>query len=680
MPKRRDIIAALEGDADIARTGNGNNADSDSINGKQRPALPVSASMPQELDKQLTAVPDSSGVYIFKDNNDEIIYIGKALHLKGRVRSYWNKATWYERPKLAVMIPKVAHVATILTNSEKEALLLEATLIRQHMPRYNVALKDDRKYPWLAITYDVAFPRLIMVRDPVHHRKENPRARVFGPYVESGSMWQMVKTLRKVFPMRQRRKPLFKDRPCMNYHIGLCLGPCQNLVSTKDYDHMVKQVEMFLSGRQSEVVAQLHADMEAASAALEFEKAAKIRDRLKLLERMIEKQQVVFDDQKINLDIIAEAHTAKMIAICLMKVKEGKMISSETICLPLVAQTKADEAYESFIDQYYASCEDIAIAGEIILQHELLDQNALLQLLNSKAQHAVKITVPQRGAKANLIAMAEKNAAHTLAREQEAKEVHEAAVDSALTTLQSELSLTRLPRHIECFDISNIQGSDNVAGLVVFESAQAKKSDYRRFKIRSVEGEADDFASMKEVVYRRYARLREKGSALPDLIVIDGGKGQLNAACQSLNELGLEEMDIIGLAKKQEEIFRPGQDKPILLPRHSQALHLLQRVRDETHRFAITYHRKVRAKRSISSQLDQLPGIGTARRKLILDHFGSFAQMKQASLEDLKAVPGLPKNIAEAIFQSLENARMENAREENLGEENLRRNNPEEQK
>jgi excinuclease ABC subunit C len=605
-----------------------------------------------ELSKQIAAVPDSSGVYIFKDSSGDIIYIGKAVSLRSRVRSYWNETSWRERPKLAVMIPKVVQISTILTNSEKEALLLEATLVRQHMPRYNVTLKDDKRYPWLALTYDVAFPRLVMVRDPAKYRKEHPRARVFGPYVESGNMWQTVKVLRKVFPMRQRRTPLFKDRPCMNFHIGLCLGPCQNLVTEKDYLAMVQQVEMFLAGRQGEVVAQLKTEMEAAAEILEFETAAKIRNRLQALERMIEKQQVFFQNQKVSQDIIAEGHTLKMIAISLMKVREGKMISAETICIPLLEKTSWDEAFQSFVDQYYTTCEDIAVPSEVVLQHGIEDQDALNELLNSKASHAVKITIPQRGNKTSMIEMAQKNAEHSLERELSDQSELDAKLERVLTTLQQDLGLSKQPRRIECFDISNIQGTDNVASMVVFENALAKKSDYRTFKIRSVEGEANDFASMKEVVGRRYSRILQEGKAMPDLIIIDGGKGQLSAACEALDALGIKN-DIVGLAKKQEEVFRPGISQPVLLPRRSEALHLLQRVRDEAHRFAVTFHRKLRARRSITSELDKIPGVGPARRKILLDHFGSFDKMKSATVDELKQVAGIPKNFAEKLWSIL---------------------------
>lgn len=606
-----------------------------------------------ELARQLAALPDSSGVYIFKDEHRMPIYVGKAVSLRSRVRSYWNDTSWRERPKLAVLIPKVVGIETIMTNSEKEALLLEATLIRQHMPRYNVALKDDRRYPWLAITYDVAYPRLIMVRDPVRFRKENPKSRVFGPFVETGAMWETVRVLRKVFPMRQRKTPLFKDRPCMNFHIGLCLGPCQKLVDEPAYDRMVKQVEMFLAGRQSEVVSQLRKDMETASERLEFEKAAKVRDRLYLLERMIEKQQVFFLNQRVNQDIIAEAHTNKLMTVCLMRVREGKLISAETVPLPMVERTNWDEAFLAFVDQYYSQCEDIAVPAEVVLQHPIEDETALLELLSAKARVQVKVTVPKRGGKTDLIEMAEKNASSALERELHAQMEDESKYARIMTTLQEELGLTKPPKRIECFDISNIQGTDNVASMVVFENAQAKKSDYRTFKIKGVEGQANDFASMKEVVGRRYFRIVQEEKPMPDLIIIDGGKGQLGAACEALSELGVTEQLIIGLAKKQEEVYRPGQSAPLLLPRRSEALHLLQRVRDEAHRFAVTFHRKLRAKRSIASNLDLLPGIGKARRKLLLDHFGSYGSIKQATLEQLTTVPGLPKNVGRTIYDTI---------------------------
>lgn len=612
-----------------------------------------------DLQKEIASLPDSPGVYIFRDGKLDIVYIGKAANLKNRVRSYWNKNTWYERPKLAVMMPKITKLETILTNSEKEALLLESTLIKQHMPRYNVTLKDDRRYPWLAITYDVAFPRLIMVRDPFRYRKTNPKAKVFGPYVESGRMWETVRVLRKVFPMRQRRTPLFKDRPCMNYHIGLCLGPCQNLVEPEPYERMVKQVEMFLAGRQTEVVAQLKTEMEQASDALDFEQAAKIRDRLRALETVIEKQQVFFDNRKVSYDIVAETHTERLLVTCLMRVREGKLVSSETVTLSLTEKTGWDEAYQSFIDQYYSGCEDVAVPNELLLHHKIEDVQVLGELLNSKAGRNVDISVPKRGSKLNLIEMATKNAQQTLELELFRNDDDaDAKSERILTTLKEELEIEHLPRRIECFDISNIQGSDNVASMVVFERAAPKKSDYRTFKIKSVEGEPNDFASMKEVVGRRYSRLLEEGKSFPELIIIDGGKGQLNAAMEALGELEEKGLDwtgfsIVGLAKKQEEVFFPNRPNPVLLPRRSEALFLLQRVRNEAHRFAITFHRKRRAKRVVASQLDSLKGVGPSRRKLLLDHFGSFDKIKNASVEELQLVPGLPHSLARKVHAQL---------------------------
>lgn len=609
-------------------------------------------SQSEELARQLGALPDSPGCYIFKDDLGEILYIGKALSLRSRVRSYWAETSWRERPKLAVMIPKVSTVETILVNSEKEALLLEANLIRQKKPRYNVSLKDDRRYPWLAITYDVAFPRLIMVREPSRFKKENPKAKVFGPYVEAGAMWETVRVLRKVFPMRQRKKPLFKDRPCMNYHIGLCLAPCQNYVEEPYYDRMVKQVEMFLSGRQTEVIDELSREMQEASEALEFEQAAKIRDRLYALQTVIEKQQVFFENRRVSQDIIAQAHTEKMLAVCLMKVREGKLIASENVTLPLLDKTSWDEAFGAFVDQYYTACEDIAVPSEVLLAHEVEDMDALREFLTQKATTNVKVFVPQRGGKTDLVEMSVKNAEQALVRELAVDKEANAKVERILTTLKEGLGINRLPNRIECFDISNIQGTDNVASMVVFEGAKPKKSDYRMFKVKSVEGEPNDFASMHEVVGRRYSRLVAENKPFPDLIIIDGGKGQLHAAQEALAALDLtgKEFFMVGLAKRQEEVYFPNNSTPVLLSRRSEALHLLQHVRDEAHRFALTYHRKLRAKRVVSSQLDALKGLGAARRKKLIDHFGSFEKIRQATLEEILQVSGIPAKLAKTIF------------------------------
>lgn len=609
-----------------------------------------------ELAHQLSLLPDQPGVYVFRDAHGDRIYIGKALSLRSRVRSYWNETSWRERPKLAVMMPKVHSLETIVTNSEKEALLLEATLVRQHMPRYNVHLKDDKRYPWLAITYDEPFPRLIMVRDPLHYKKDHPKAKVFGPYVETGQMWETVKVLRRVFPMRQRRTPLFKDRPCMNFHIGLCLGPCQKLVAEDFYNEMVAQVELFLSGRQGEALRNMQKEMEKASESLRFEEAAKIRDRIGALETVLEKQQVMFKDANVSNDIIAEAHTEKQIVICMMRIREGKLTGTETFDLVLNDKTRFDEAYKSFIEQFYAEAEGVSVPRDIILQHDIEGEGVISELLAQRSKRQVGVTVPKRGDKLRLVEMAQKNASQALEKNLKEETDLNAKVLEALTKLKEDLKLSKLPRRIECFDISNIQGTDNVASMVVFENAQSKKSDYRLFKIRAVEGlgEANDFASMKEAVGRRYRSLLEHEKPLPDLIIIDGGKGQLSAAREAIDELGISErVDMIGLAKKQEEVFLPGTSQPVLLPRRSDALFLLQRARDEAHRFAITYHRKLRAKRSLKSGFDDLPNIGQARRHKLLEHFKSFEAVRQASLDELLAVKGLPKKVAQSIYSHL---------------------------
>lgn len=608
---------------------------------------------PEIIKRQLASLPDSCGIYLFKDKLDNPIYIGKAVNLKHRVRSYWNKASWQSRPKLYVMMPRVMSIETIVTKTEKEALLLESNLIRKHLPRYNVHLKDDKRYPWLAITYDEPFPRLIMVRDPARYRKDNPRSKVFGPYVETGAMWQTVKILRKVFPMRQRKTPLFKDRPCMNYQIGLCLGPCQNLVEEEPYDRMVKQVEMFLSGQQAEVMKQLKQDMEAASEALDFEKAARLRDGIAILKKVIEKQQVIFENQSISQDIISYASTERHICFCLLKVRQGKLNSSETMLIPLPGKTSVTEAFQSFVDQYYTQCDDVALPREVLVAEAFEDSKVLEELLTTRRGGPVRIVHPRRGQKLTLIQMAGDNAENALKKELEEKEVAKERTKALVGKLKEELGLTGSPHLIECFDISNMQGTDTVASMVVFEGGRPAKSKYRRYKVRSTEGKPDDFQSMKEVVERRYKRLVEKEGQLPDLIVIDGGKGQLSAAMESLEKLGIKNRDIIGLAKKREEIFKPGLSTPVLLPRQSEALHVLQQARDEAHRFAITYHRKLRARRVLRSDLDKIPGVGKTRRQKLINHFGSVDKIKTASLEEIAAVPGLPRNIAEKIFANL---------------------------
>lgn len=610
---------------------------------------------PSELvTQQLVGLPDSPGVYIFRDLQEEIIYIGKALSLRNRVRSYWSATSWAGRPKLAVLVPRIGSLETIVTNSEKEALLLEATLVRQHMPRYNVNLKDDKRYPWLAITYHEPFPRLIMIRDPHKYKKEQPKDKIFGPYVETGLMWETVRILRKVFPMRQRRTPLFKDRPCMNFDIGLCLAPCQKLVEEDFYMHMVQQVELFLAGSQSTAVAAMEKEMMAASEALRFEEAARIRDRMLALRSVMERQQVMFQDRTVSLDVVAQAHTDKLIVICLMRIREGKLVGSELFDIVLADKTNFDEAYQSFVEQYFTECEPISIPREVLLQYKIDDEEPLAQLLCQRAERTVKVSVPVRGDKTRLIEMSQKNASLALEQNLRDQESASAASLELLTRVQEELELARPPVKIECFDISHFQGTDQVASMIYFENGKPKKSDYRTFKIKTVLDGPDDFASMKEVVGRRYRRLKEENKPFADLIIIDGGKGQLNAAVEILEELEvIEKVDIIGLAKRQEEIFKPGRGQPILLARRSETLHLLQRARDEAHRFAITFHRKLRAKRSLMSGFDELPNVGEARRKLLMIKFGTFERLTQATLDDIKAVPKIPEKVAEAIYAHL---------------------------
>ena len=600
-----------------------------------------------EILNKVSNLPSSCGVYIFKNINNEIIYIGKAVNLRSRVRSYFNINSWQDRPKLNVMIPKTHSFEIILTATEKEALLLEATLIRTHKPKYNVTLKDDKKYPWLAISYGENFPRLVMTRYPLNFRKSFPKAKIFGPFVNQGNMWETVKILRKVFPLRQRPKPLFKDRPCLNYHIGLCLAPCQNLVSTENYQKILHELEMFLSGKQNEVINNFKQEMESLAQSLEFETAAKIRDRYHLLQSITQKQSVIFEDSKINLDIFGEYHNDELIVICFMQVRSGKLIQCENIPLNLKERTLFQEAFNTFIDQYYSCCEDNCIPKEILLQHEIEDESALEELLVAKSQAKIKIYTPISGIRQELIKMAVNNARQNFEQTISSQEI--TIPHDSLKALQIELSLTKIPYRMECFDISNIQGVDNVASMVVFENGQAKKSEYRRFKIKSVEGSPNDFASMKEVITRRYAKAN-----LPDLIVIDGGRGQLNSALEALTELNLATFTIVGLAKRQEEIYFPNVDQPHLLTRNSSALYLMQRIRDEAHRFAITYHRQLRAKRVAKSQLSVLAGIGPKRTKILLDASGSLDNLKKSNLEDLAKVKGISIKIAEKLYNQLQ--------------------------
>ena len=552
------------------------------------------------LKGQLKNIPSSCGIYMMTDKKGDVIYIGKAVNLKGRVRSYLNTTSWKDRPKLSFMMPKVKEIKTIITRSEKEALILEANLVNKHQPKYNVTLKDDKKFPWLMITYDEQYPRVVPIRDVAGFKNKFPKTKnkFFGPYSDSGAMWETYKILKEGFQLRIRRKPLFKDRPCINYHIGLCSGPCQKLVSYDDYHKIVNQVENFLLGKYDNLLKELKKQMKESSKKLEYEKAAKLRDTVKKIEKVLEKQIVVSDNSKLSQDVFACDYSEGVMVLEVILVREGKVIAIESLVINLPKETNIEEAFLDAVKQYYIKTENVP--KEIITQFELQEKDHIEEWLK------VKISCPRKGKKFELVQMAKQNARFALQRVLISNPNIEAIHELPLQELQDELNLKNYPKHIECFDVSHLGGMSTVGSMVCFIDGKPEKSMYRKFNLKTVLNKIDDFQAMREIVSRRYFRSRgaiNRAPTTPDLIIIDGGKGQLGAAKEGLEVAGVDltKIDLISLAKKREEVFKLDKKDPILPERKSQVLFLIQRIRDEAHRFAITFQREKRSKKVFES-------------------------------------------------------------------------------
>ena len=621
----------------------------------------------KERKKQLKDIPKTSGIYMMLDKKGDVIYIGKALNLKSRVRSYFNIVSWKERPKLNFMMPKVYEVRTVVTRSEQEALILEANLVNKYQPKYNVTLKDDKKFPWLMITYDENYPRVVPIRDVAGFKSKYPKTRnkFFGPYSDSGVMWETYKIIKEGFQLRLRRKPLFKDRPCMNYHLKLCSGPCQKLVSDSDYKNIVEQVEGFLLGKYDAVLKDLKSQMKMASKNLEYEKAAKIRDTVNKVKKVLEKQIVVSDDSKLSQDIFACSFQDLNMVLELMLVREGKIIAVESMTINLPKDSESEYAFSEAVKQYYTRVDDKNIPKEIIVQYKLQDEDYIKEWLSSRGKsrclprdgevkkQKIMITCPRKGRKLELIKMAEQNAKLSLQR---VLLTHVADVETlhatSLQELKKELELKNYPHRIECFDISHLGGTGTVGSMVCFIDGKPDKNEYRKFKLKTVLNKIDDFQSMREIVMRRYSH---RDGVSPSLIIIDGGKGQLNSARQALEEIGvdLNKIDLISLAKKLEEVFKPNEKKSILLDRKSQALFLLQRIRDEAHRFAITFQRERRKKDTFQSELENIPGLSPAKIKRLLNYFGSVTNIQEADLETFAEVLGVNEKNAEVLWSKI---------------------------
>jgi excinuclease ABC subunit C len=543
------------------------------------------------LQETIKLVPEQPGCYLYYDKDGEIIYVGKAKNLKRRVYSYFHKQ--HESAKTTVLVSQIEKLEYIITDSEAESLILESHLIKQHKPKYNILLKDDKKYPYFLIT-DEDFPRIQVVRK----KNLNPdKGRFYGPYTDIGAMYATLDFLKKIFPLKQCKTPKFSNRPCLYYHIGKCLAPCQGKVTPEEYQKLIKQVELFLSGKQSELLKQIQTQMQKYAEAEQFEKAAKMRDSYLDLQKTLERQKVVYENTKLNEDIIAVLYEEGILAIVIMMIREGRLIDKKDFSY-FVDNIDKTEYFETFFRDYYTNLKlefpDKIVSKDLtgIGEKELYE--AWLKILSGKK---VQINYASRGKYSELYELALKNATNLLenAKLKKMAQIRDDFNDVG-SYLAEKLKLQNFPNRIECYDISHIQGTNTVASMVVFQNGLPKKTAYRKFKIKSTEGKPDDFRSMKEVLTRRLNKLGQPKWEKPDLIIIDGGKGQLSSVMQIVEEFGIADIDFVSLAKKEEEVFLPNDSKSILLPRESNALYLIQRIRDEAHRFAITYHRDLRSK------------------------------------------------------------------------------------
>jgi excinuclease ABC subunit C len=603
-----------------------------------------------DLQEKIRSLPDAPGVYLFKDARGELLYIGKAASLRRRVSSYFTDRDFgYDGERLSSMAGQIADVEFLLTRNELEALILESNLIKEQRPRYNIVLRDDKHYPFIRLNLKDPFPAL-----QVSRRIKNDGALYFGPYVPAGTMWELLALINRTFPLRTCRRIQGRTL-CLEYRLGRCLGPCEGLVGREQYAEVVERVRLLLEGKDQEVIQQLERQMHEAADRLEFERAATVRDRIASLRRATENQRVISargEDQ----DVFGLAQEGSEVQIQLLMVRGGKLIGRDSFVFDVGTQPTsgrgpvgrvppggAAAVLGSLIAQYYLGARQIP--RTILTSHLPAEADLLAAMLSARAKRQVEIKVPERGPKAHLTEMAVGNARALLAQSLTSS----AARERAMKEVQEILALPRLPRRIECADISNISGVLAVGSLVTFVDGQPSRRDYKRFRIRTVPG-ADDYAMLREVFTRRFAK---KDWPLPDLLLIDGGRGQLNVGVLSAKEAGLADLPLASLAKEEELVFRPGRAEPIRLPDGSRGKHLLQQVRDETHRFALMYHRSLRGKSGLRSVLDEIPGIGARRKRLLLQRFGSLKRLRAASVEELQRVGGLPPRVAEAAQRLL---------------------------
>ncbi len=554
--------------------------------------------MSTDIKQQIKLMPKLPGCYQYFDKTGEIIYIGKAKNLYNRVNSYFVGKK--DSPKLQVMVPQIVRVECIVVNTEVEALILESELIKKYKPKYNVLLKDDKKFPYFLIT-DEEYPRITVVRKA---NKNKLKGKYFGPYTDSRAMYCTLETLGKIFPLKKCKTPKFKTRPCLYYDIGQCSAPCQKLISAQDYKKILKDVELFLSGRQNELLHVLESEMKRASDNLEFEKAARYRDSYRDIKKTMEKQKVVSENTKINQDFVGIVKSDNLYCATILQVRQGRLINKKDFTFSHFANSSANdinEVIQAVLREYYAIISDAEIPSKIILSSEPDDKDLYETWLSGRLGKNVKINAAKSSRDKQMLQMAQNTAEFNL-EQAKLKELSNIQNDynEIGTYLMEKLKLRNFPHVIECYDISHIQGTNTVASGVYFDNGMPKKSKYRKYKLKTLKkGEVDDFKSMREILTRRFKRIKKGEILPPDLIIIDGGKGQLSSVISVMNEIGLD-LDIVSLAKREEEVFLPRQSEPVILALNSPALHLFQRIRDEAHRFAITFHRQLRSKNMTS--------------------------------------------------------------------------------
>ena len=587
--------------------------------------------------ERVSHLPTTPGVYLWRDKYQRIIYVGKAINLRNRVRSYVQQDV-NRSVKVAAMMRRAWDVETIQTKTEMEALILEATLIKEHHPKYNIMLRDDKTYPYVKVTVQEDFPRLFMTR-----RLERDGAKYFGPFTDVTAVHHVLRILRSYYPLRTC-KSMKVERPCLQYHMHYCEGPCMKYVTVEAYRKYIDDIVALFEGKQVKVIQEITSKMEQASEDLEFELAAKYRDDLLSIQKVQEKQRMV--TQRGDMDVLGMAIDGPMACIQLFFIRSGRLLGRENYFV----QHEGDSpelVMTEFIKRYYGG--STFIPKELLLPMDSVDRELFSEWFTSMKGQQVEVSVPQRGYKKDLIKMAEENAQNFLAERRRQWQYTIDKSGGAVKKLAEVLDLPRLPERMECYDISHMQGAETVASMVVFEGGKPAKREYRRFKLKTVQGKPDDFASMAEIMERRYGN--EKDWPMPDLIIIDGGKGQLNAALPVIRAMGVTDVPVISLAKRIEEVFVEGESESIILEHHTPELQLLQQIRDEAHRFAITYHRRLRGKRNLESVLDHVEGIGPKRRKALYKHFGNLDAMRVAELEELESVEGMNKKAALAVYE-----------------------------